>query len=285
MSEKLSPMLSQSDNTQRYHVEFDQILNQALEIVKSSINQPEIPHEQKLNAALKVLEIERLSQRNNFNSNGSEMLQSSDDGSKIPEPEAMIINPDYVQIDNFFSKEDYQKLFNLTLANQTHFFSSEVINQESEYRQSYILLPEHFTEFHELITHKILTARPQVMEQLKIQMFLVSHLEIQITAHLQGGFYKIHQDVDGGKATNRKLTYVYYFHQEPQGFYGGDLRLYQTKITGGSAIIQEKLTQIQPQNNSIIFFDSRCKHEVLPVYCPSKKFTDGRFTLNGWIHG
>lgn len=285
MQKKLSPMFSNSDNPQRYNAEFDRIFNQALDIVKSSLNQPEIPYEQRLNVALKVLEIGILSQQKDFNSNSSDIIPSSDDSSNIPEPEAIIINPDYVQIDNFFSEADYQKILNMTIANQNNFFSSEVINNESEYRQSYILLPEHFAEFHELITQKILTARPQVMEQLKIQMFLVAHLEIQITAHLHGGYYKIHQDVDGGKAANRKLTYVYYFYQEPQGFYGGDLRLYETKITGKSAIIQEKFTQIQPCNNSIIFFDSRCKHEVLPVYCPSEKFTDSRFTLNGWIHG
>jgi Rps23 Pro-64 3,4-dihydroxylase Tpa1-like proline 4-hydroxylase len=283
MPKKLSSMLSNSDNTQKYNAEFDQLFNQALDMVKSSINQPEVSYEQRLNAALKVLEIGILSQQKDFNSNLSEVIPSSDDLSKIPE--AIIINPDYLQINDFFSEADYQKLLNLTFANQNNFFSSEVINQESQYRQSYILLPEHFAEFHELITQKILTARPQVMEQLKIQMFLVAHLEIQITAHLHGGYYKIHQDVDGGKAANRKLTYVYYFHQEPQPFYGGDLRLYETKITGKAAIIHEKFTQIQPRNNSIIFFDSRCKHEVLPVYCPSEKFADSRFTLNGWIHG
>ncbi|HAO12431.1 MAG TPA: 2OG-Fe(II) oxygenase [Planktothrix sp. UBA8407] len=285
MPKKSSPMLSNSDNNQRYHAEFDQILNQALDIVKSSLNQPKITYEQRLNAALKVLEIGISSQQKDFNSKLSEVIPSSDNSSNIPEPEAIILNPDYVQIDDFFSEEDYQKLLNLTLTNQNNFFSSEVINQESEYRQSYILLPEHFAELHELITHKLLTTRPQVMEQLKIQMFLVAHLEIQITAHLHGGYYKIHQDVDGGKAANRKLTYVYYFYQEPQGFYGGDLRLYETLIQGKAAIIQEKFTQIQPRNNSIIFFDSRCKHEVLPVYCPSQKFANGRFTLNGWIHG
>ncbi|MGL4498860.1 MAG: 2OG-Fe(II) oxygenase [Planktothrix sp.] len=285
MPKKLSPMSSNSDNSQRYNAEFDQLFNQALEIVKSSIDQPEIPYEQRLNAALKVLEIGILSQQKDFNSNLSDIIPSGDDLSNIPEPETIIINPDYLQINDFFSKEDHQKLLNMTLANQNNFFSSEVINQESQYRQSYILLPEHFAEFHELITHKILTARPQVMEQLKIQMFLVAHLEIQITAHLHGGYYKIHQDVDGGKAANRKLTYVYYFYQEPQGFYGGDLRLYETKITGKAAMINEKFTQIQPLNNSIIFFDSRCKHEVLPVYSPSQQFADGRFTLNGWIQG
>jgi Rps23 Pro-64 3,4-dihydroxylase Tpa1-like proline 4-hydroxylase len=285
MPEKSSPMLSNMEENQDYNSKFEQILNQALDIVNSSLNQPDITYEQRLNAALKVLEIGILSQQKDFNFNLSEVIPCPDYSSNIQELEAIIINPDYVQIDNFFSEEDYQKLLNLTIVNQNNFFSSEVINQESEYRQSYILLPEHFAEFHELITHKLLTTRPQVMEKLKIQMFLVAYLEIQITAHLHGGYYKIHQDMDGGKAANRKLTYVYHFYQEPQPFFGGDLRLYQTLIQGEEAIIQEKFTQIQPRNNSIIFFDSRCKHEVLPVYSPSQQFADGRFTLNGWIHG
>ncbi|MGL4500643.1 MAG: hypothetical protein ACRC2M_24815, partial [Planktothrix sp.] len=68
MNKKSSPILSNSDNSQRYHAEFDQLFNQALEIVKSSIDQPEIPYEQRLNAALKVLEIGILSQQKDFNS-------------------------------------------------------------------------------------------------------------------------------------------------------------------------------------------------------------------------
>ncbi|VXD10302.1 2OG-Fe(II) oxygenase [Planktothrix serta PCC 8927] len=269
-------MLSNSE----YNTQFNEIFNQALEFVQSTLNQPEINYQDRLNAALKILEIGILSQQEPFNS--TEFTSPS--LSKSQETEAIILNPDYVQIDNFLSEEDYQKFLNLTIANQNNFFPSEVMNDASKYRQSYILLPEHFAEFHELLSQKILTARPTVMQQLKMQMFLVAHLEMQITAHLHGGYYKIHQDVDAGKASNRRLTYVYYFYQEPKPFYGGDLRLYQTKIHGNQALIQESFTQIEPRNNSIIFFDSRCKHEVLPVYCPSQQFTDGRFTLNGWIH-
>jgi len=280
MQEKSSPILSNIEKNQDYNKKFDEIFNQALEFVKSTLNQPEIPDQDRFNAAIKILEIGILSQQKPFNSTGF----ASDSLSKNQETEAIILNPDYVQIDNFLSVEDYQKFLNMTIANQNNFFPSEVINDQSKYRQSYILLPEHFVEFHELLTNKILTARPTVMQQLKMPMFLVAYLEMQITAHLHGGYYKIHQDVDAGKASNRRLTYVYYFYQEPKLFYGGDLRLYETKIQGNQALINERFTQIEPRNNSIIFFDSRCKHEVLPVYCPSQQFTEGRFTLNGWIH-
>ncbi|MBE9012911.1 2OG-Fe(II) oxygenase, partial [Pseudanabaenaceae cyanobacterium LEGE 13415] len=45
----------------------------------------------------------------------------------------------------------------------------------------------------------------------------------------------------------------------------------------------ESYQEIQPINNSIIFFPSHFLHEVLPVSCPSRQFADSRFTLNGWI--
>lgn len=279
-------MLSNSE----YNIQFDEIFSQALDLVNSSLNQPDIPYNERLNAALKILEIGILSsQQKQLNSLLPDVIPSTDFSPdsflQNQETEAIILNPDYVQLDNFLSEEDYQKLLKMTLANQDKFFPSEVINHESKYRESYILLPQHFVEFHELLTHQLLSARPNVIQQLKIPMFLVSHLEMQITAHLHGGYYKIHQDVDAGKAGNRRLTYVYYFYQEPKPFYGGDLRLYETKIQGNHGIIQERFISIEPRNNSIIFFDSRCKHEVLPVYCPSQKSADSRFALNGWIHG
>jgi 6-pyruvoyl-tetrahydropterin synthase len=61
------------------------------------------------------------------------------------------------------------------------------------------------------------------------------------------------------------------------------IRLYETELKAGSAISHNNYKTIEPRNNSIVFFDSRCKHEVMPVCCPSRQFEDGRFTLNGWL--
>jgi SM-20-related protein len=45
----------------------------------------------------------------------------------------------------------------------------------------------------------------------------------------------------------------------------------------------ETYTDVEPHNNSILFFPSYVLHEVLPIRCPSGAFADGRFTLNGWV--
>ena len=41
---------------------------------------------------------------------------------------------------------------------------------------------------------------------------------------------------------------------------------------------------IEPLCGSIVFFPSECLHEVAPVACGAD-FGDGRFTVNGWVHG
>jgi SM-20-related protein len=81
----------------------------------------------------------------------------------------------------------------------------------------------------------------------------------------------------------RTLSYVFYFHKEPKGFRGGEFRLYHSRITEGRYECGEPVVDIAPINNSILFFLSYRHHEVLPVHCPSRRFADGRFTINGWV--
>ena len=104
-----------------------------------------------------------------------------------------------------------------------------------------------------------------------------------MTAHNDGCFYKIHPDVGSPDTQTRELTYVYYFYQEPKQFAGGNLKIYDTEIRQ-SGIDKNGSSQIvEPRNNSIVFFNSRCLHEVLPIKCPSQSFEHSRFTLNGWL--
>ncbi len=72
-------------------------------------------------------------------------------------------------------------------------------------------------------------------------------------------------------------------NQEPKAFSGGELLLYNSKIENNLYVNAESFTKIEPRNNSIVFFLSRCMHEVLPVNCKSKAFADSRFTINGWV--
>ena len=39
-----------------------------------------------------------------------------------------------------------------------------------------------------------------------------------------------------------------------------------------------------PLQNQVVFFESHCLHEILPVSSPARGFADRRFTVNGWFH-
>ncbi len=113
--------------------------------------------------------------------------------------------------------------------------------------------------------------------------FPISQIETQLTAHSDGHYYQIHNDNGSSDTANRKLTYVYYYRQEANSFSGGELRLYDSKLENNYLVKADSFKDIEPRHNSIIFFPSYCMHEVLPIHCPSRKFVDSRFTINGWV--
>ncbi|MGL5081904.1 MAG: 2OG-Fe(II) oxygenase [Microcoleaceae cyanobacterium] len=189
----------------------------------------------------------------------------------------------FVQISDFLSAQDHQKILKIALDKPDQFVSSTTTTKANNYRQSSILYATLFPEFYELMRDKLLQALPTVLEQIEYPPFTVSQVEMQLTAHNDGCFYKIHNDSGSAETLTRTITYVYYFHQDPKKFSGGELRLYETEFKGGCAIAAGPFKTIEPRNNSVVLFDSRCKHEVMAVHCPSQKFEHGRFTLNGWF--
>jgi SM-20-related protein len=124
---------------------------------------------------------------------------------------------------------------------------------------------------------------PDVLAELGMPNFTIQQVESQLTAHNDGNYYKIHNDNGSPDTATRELTYVYYFHQEPKGFTGGELQIYDTQIQNNHYTQAPTFNTVEPRNNSIVFFLSRYMHEVLPISCPSRAFADSRFTINGWI--
>ena len=45
----------------------------------------------------------------------------------------------------------------------------------------------------------------------------------------------------------------------------------------------DSFVELEPLHNSLVIFHSRMTHEVRPVRCPSRKFADGRFSVNCWF--
>ena len=121
---------------------------------------------------------------------------------------------------------------------------------------------------------------PEVLARLRMEDLEASRIELQMTAHLCGGFFAPHRDDSNERRS--KLSYVCYFHRHPRPFTGGDLLLYDAGGHGRDT--PGAFSRIGPLLDSIVFFPSGCWHEVTPVAC-GDDFGDGRFTVNGWVLG
>ena len=105
--------------------------------------------------------------------------------------------------------------------------------------------------------------------------------EIELVTHGDGGFYRAHIDTFTGDGitdvANRRLSLVYYLHNRPRRFTGGNLRLFAP----GSV----HATVIEPEHDTLLAFPSFLPHEVDPISCPGGSFIDGRFSVNIWLRG
>lgn len=187
----------------------------------------------------------------------------------------------YEQIDNFLPPEEYQLLLDYVLAKESEFVSSTTVGEVDYYRRSRVMY--HPGSISEIVTNRIKDVLPNVLVKLGLSPFSLAGIDSQLTASNDGDFYKIHDDNGSEPTAMRQLTFVYYFYREPKAFNEGNLRIYDNKIEQDVWMRADSYKDVEPRNNSIVFFYSGYEHEVLPVSCPSASFADSRFTLNGWI--
>jgi SM-20-related protein len=124
-------------------------------------------------------------------------------------------------------------------------------------------------------------ALPEMCRQLGSGQFEPSKFEMEMVAHGDGAFFAEHYDKSmGPELGRRRIAAVYYFHRVPKSFSGGVLRIYPLAGRKTSTAFAE----IEPANDTLVFFPTWFPHEVLPVRCPSGNFEDSRFAINCWIH-
>jgi tetratricopeptide (TPR) repeat protein len=134
------------------------------------------------------------------------------------------------------------------------------------------------------------SALPEVCPAVGVAPFDPTRIELQMTLHTGGHFYRAHRDVGGpdeakSEIDARRISFVYYMSRTPRPFSGGELRLYDSDFGVGRFWDEHAWTLIEPEDNSIVFFPSPAMHEVMPVELDSGDPADGRLTLNGWVHG
>lgn len=200
-----------------------------------------------------------------------------------PDPSAAteIIPSPYVQMDQFLTVAEHQSLLQSAIQQESAFVPTQTTTDTPDYRQSMIL--PNLEGLADRVLERIEQVLPDVLQRLNLPVFTASEIEVQLTAHNDGNYYKLHNDSGSPDTATRELTYVYYFYNEPKPFSGGELLVYDSKIENNFYVAADSFQTVDPRNNSIVFFLSRYMHEVLPVSCPSQAFGDSRLTVNGWI--
>ncbi len=186
-------------------------------------------------------------------------------------------NNNYIQYFNFLDKKINRRLYRHALSIRNKFDAAAVLDYSEEkedlaYRKAKVVFQEDFEEFNKMITAGILDKFPEVCASLQIKPYPIDEVEVHLTAHNDGDYFKRHSDSGSRETNNRIITFVYYFNCVPKKFKHGEL-----------VFLEKKKTVIDPRNNKIIFFNSSLEHEVKPIICSSRKFEHSRFTLNGWI--
>ena len=200
--------------------------------------------------------------------------------STVPDSGTLVRHP-IVQLDDFLTGAELARLMEVTLWAEPRFKPSPLSSYRAGHRQSLMIAAPY--KVSDLMLGKIRAIMPKVMEQLRIGAFTVGKIDCQITANVDGSYFKAHTDAGHDGPIKRVLTYVYYFNRDPKGFTGGELRIYDDELRNGKFVATESFQIVEPRNNSIVFFNAALMHEIMPVVVPSKQFSDARFTVNGWV--
>lgn len=184
------------------------------------------------------------------------------------------------RIENVLTAVQHKALIQYATRNRQMFSDSTTATGAARYRES--LVCYNFPPFDDLIRHRVRLLLPKVARQLGISE-PGEEIEIQLTTHNDGQYYRTHNDHSGEGLRHRRISFVYYFHRTPKRYSGGLLRVYDREVKDGILRAAATYKDIEPADNSLVFFDSRELHEVTTVSCPGKQFADGRFTINGWV--
>ena len=185
-----------------------------------------------------------------------------------------------VQISQVLTAEQHASLLRFAIDNEALFQASGTVAGGPDYRASRVCY--RFAPFDELIGARVRHLMPKVCAALGLPL-PTGGIEVQLTAHQNGHYYRLHNDNGGDSLAHRGVSFVYYFHSQPKAFSGGELRLHDRQVQDGRLQSAGSHKDIQPLDNSLVFFNASELHEVLPVLSDSTAFADSRFTLNGWV--
>ncbi|MEM1181876.1 MAG: 2OG-Fe(II) oxygenase, partial [Acidobacteriota bacterium] len=195
-----------------------------------------------------------------------------------------IQRPKWTAVEDFLSPPEYRGLLAWALEHQTRFAPGTVGGERNEHRENKVILDFGYTPYANLLKSRLLTWFPLLCRQLEMPTFPLKAIESQLTAANDGQYYRLHDDASDASVAARELTCVYYFHNSPRAFSGGELRLFDAEISPDGRRPAPTFQDLEPAANRLVVFPSDSFHEVRTVHCPSRDFADSRFAVTHWLH-
>lgn len=260
--------MDRPDHARRTAERLESLLDRALDTLEAILNDPSVSAEARADLALRLVALGAAGAPASAQAAAGETL----------------LPMQFVSIPDFLPPELHAQAVETALRLRDRFEPSTITTDEPDFRRSDVVYDTAFPELREAVLREIEPVLPAVFTGLARTPFAPSHIEMQLSAHGEGDYFRMHSDAASPEIAAREITFVYYFMlRRPRGFSGGTLRLFQTWNGAPPCAERDQFHDIEPTDNSIVFFDSRLMHEVQPLQVPSRAFEDGRFTLNGWL--
>ena len=152
---------------------------------------------------------------------------------------------------------------------------------DTTYRNS-LVLPDPARWIVELFGSELRRVLPDVLGKMGHPPVRPSAIDVQMATSEDQGHFRGHVDATDSVLTDRRLAFVYFFFREPKAFTGGRLRVVD-RLAGDPGDSAAHFVDVVLRQNRMVCFSPRFLHEVSTVSVPSRRFEDGRFTVNGWV--
>lgn len=206
-------------------------------------------------------------------------------GEELPDAPQGVCPLPFVHMTKFFTPAQRERVLRLIRERPEAFGNAEVLVDgkgavNPETRASMRAYRKATAEVRRWFMPKLRRLLPRVLDRLQIELS-PSSFEMTVNAYGDGGFFTAHNDATPlPNGCVRLVSYVCFVHEEPRGFDGGELLLYDS-CRESRQWSRASFSRIDPIGNSAIFFPSDGYHEVLRVNCGSDAMADWRCTVSG----
>ena len=120
---------------------------------------------------------------------------------------------------SFLAPAEVDALRDRVFALESAFVPSFTSDHDDDYRRSFVLNPPD--DLQRTMVAKVRALMPEVLRGLGVS-FPVGIVECQVTANIDGSFFRPHTDAGDNETHKREPTYIYYFNRMPLAFSGGE---------------------------------------------------------------